>query len=57
MIPPFGESGFLPPGIHPATLTEIEGALDRNPSFGACRWSRCDGWWSWPSGLVSSGSY
>jgi hypothetical protein len=23
MIPPFNESGFLPPGVHPATLTEI----------------------------------
>jgi hypothetical protein len=23
MIPPFNDSGFLPPGIHPATLTEI----------------------------------
>ena len=24
MIPPFDDSGFLPPGIHPATLAEIE---------------------------------
>lgn len=24
MIPPFDESGSLPPGIHPATLAEIE---------------------------------
>ena len=24
MIPPFDESGFLPPGVHPATLAEIE---------------------------------
>ena len=24
MIPPFNESGFLPPGVHPATLAEIE---------------------------------
>lgn len=24
MIPPFDESGFLPPGVHPATLEEIE---------------------------------
>jgi len=23
MIPPFTESGWLPPGIHPATLEEI----------------------------------
>ena len=23
MIPPFNESGFLPPGVHPATLLEI----------------------------------
>jgi hypothetical protein len=24
MIPPFDDSGFLPPGIHPATLAEID---------------------------------
>ena len=24
MIPPFGDNGYLPPGIHPATLEEIE---------------------------------
>lgn len=24
MIPPFNDSGFLPPGVHPATLAEIE---------------------------------
>ena len=24
MIPPFNEHGYLPPGIHPATLDEIE---------------------------------
>src|SRR5689334_10448434 len=24
MIPPFNESGYLPPGVHPATLNEIE---------------------------------
>ena len=24
MIPPFDEHGYLPPGIHPATLEEIE---------------------------------
>jgi hypothetical protein len=24
MIPPFNESGFLPPGIHAATLDEID---------------------------------
>ena len=23
MIPPFNDDGYLPPGIHPATLTEI----------------------------------
>ncbi len=25
MIPPFDDNGFLPPGIHPASLDEIEG--------------------------------
>ncbi len=24
MIPPFNESGFLPAGVHPATLAEVE---------------------------------
>jgi hypothetical protein len=24
MIPPFDENGYLPPGIHPATMEEIE---------------------------------
>lgn len=24
MIPPHNESGFLPPGVHPATLAEVE---------------------------------
>jgi hypothetical protein len=24
MIPPFDDSGFLPPGVHPAALAEIE---------------------------------
>jgi hypothetical protein len=23
MIPPFGEHGYLPPGIHPATVDEV----------------------------------
>lgn len=23
MIPPFNDSGFLPPGVHPATLAEV----------------------------------
>jgi hypothetical protein len=23
MIPPFGENGYLPPGVHPATLDEV----------------------------------
>ncbi len=29
MIPPFDESGFLPSGIHPATLDEIEARFGR----------------------------
>jgi hypothetical protein len=29
MIPPFDESGCLPPGIHPATLDEIESRFGR----------------------------
>ena len=24
MIPPLGNSGYLPPGVHPATLAEVE---------------------------------
>lgn len=29
MIPPFDESGFLPPGVHPATLAEIDHRFGR----------------------------
>jgi hypothetical protein len=29
MIPPFNESGYLPPGIHPATLDEINARFGR----------------------------
>lgn len=29
MIPPFTDSGFLPPGLHPATLDEIEARFGR----------------------------
>src|SRR2546421_297000 len=29
MIPPFDDSGWLPPGIHLATLDEIEGRFGR----------------------------
>jgi hypothetical protein len=29
MIPPFNDSGFLPPGIHPATLDEIDARFGR----------------------------
>jgi len=29
MIPPFDDSGFLPPGIHPATMAEIEARFGR----------------------------
>ena len=29
MIPPFDDSGFLPPGIHAATLDEIEARFGR----------------------------
>ena len=29
MIPSFDEHGYLPPGIHPATLDEIEARFGR----------------------------
>jgi hypothetical protein len=29
MIPPFDDDGYLPPGVHPATLDEIEGRFGR----------------------------
>ena len=29
MIPPFNESGYLPPGVHPASMAEIEGRFGR----------------------------
>lgn len=30
MIPSFDDSGFLPPGVHPATLAEIEARFGRD---------------------------
>jgi hypothetical protein len=33
MIPPFEENGYLPPGIHPATLDEIEARFGRVPEI------------------------
>ena len=29
MIPPFDEHGYLPPGVHPATLDEVEDRFGR----------------------------
>lgn len=29
MIPPFDESGFLPPGVHPSTLDEVQARFGR----------------------------
>jgi hypothetical protein len=29
VIPPFDESGFLPPGVHPATLDEVQARFGR----------------------------
>jgi hypothetical protein len=29
MIPPFDEHGYLPPGVHPATLDEVEARFGR----------------------------
>ena len=34
MIPPFDDSGCLPPGIHPATLDEIEARFGRSSEQG-----------------------
>lgn len=31
MIPPFDDNGFLPPGIHPATVDEIADRFGREP--------------------------
>ncbi len=31
MIPPFDDNGYLPPGIHQATLDEIEARFGRDP--------------------------
>jgi hypothetical protein len=33
MIPPFDEHGYLPPGIHPATLAEIEEWFGKSPEI------------------------
>lgn len=33
MIPQFNDSGVLPPGVHPATLTEIEARFGLEPEI------------------------
>ena len=33
MIPPFDERGYLPTGIHPATLDEIEARFGRHTTL------------------------
>ncbi len=43
MIPPFEENGYLPPGIHRATINEIEARFGseselRHVQMGSLRW-------------------
>jgi len=43
MIPPFNDSGFLPPGVHPASLDEIEARFgvqsdERRAQMESVRW-------------------
>jgi hypothetical protein len=43
MIPPFNDDGRLPPGVHPATLDEIDarfgrGSELRRAQFESLRW-------------------
>lgn len=43
MIPPFEDNGYLPPGIHPATLEEVEARFGcdsdlRRAQFQSLRW-------------------
>lgn len=33
MIPPFNDDGYLPPGIHPATLAEVIERFGREPEL------------------------
>jgi hypothetical protein len=33
MIPAFNDNGYLPPGVYPATLAEIEARFGRNLNF------------------------
>jgi hypothetical protein len=37
VIPPFNEHGYLPPGIHPATLDEVESRFGYNEFFATDR--------------------
>ena len=55
MIPRFNESGVLPPGIHPATLDEIDAQFGANLKSAAYKWNRSAGWSIWPSALVCKG--
>ena len=33
MIPPFDENGYLPPGVHPASLDEIRERFGNEPEL------------------------
>ncbi len=61
MLPAFNDDGYLPPGIHQATLDEAEARFGAKPSCVVCRWSRCAGSSIWRDGpalrLIVNGSF
>ena len=54
MIPPFTENGYLPSGVHPAKLDEVEVRFRRTRKSGVFKWSRCDGWLSCANRALTS---
>lgn len=62
MIPPFDEHGYLPPGIHPATLDEIEARFGneselRRVQVESLRWMVSLAWCAGVNRIVVNGSF
>ena len=52
MIPPFDEHGYLPQGVHPATLDEVEYRFGRESEVRRTQMESLRGWRSVTKGMV-----
>ncbi|MEX2216915.1 MAG: hypothetical protein WD768_22570 [Phycisphaeraceae bacterium] len=62
MIPPFNDNGYLPPGLHPATLDEIEARFGleteiRRVQMESLRWLVDLAWKAGVERVVVNGSF